>query len=89
MTIAERLMADPFELARALARRNNLVCNDGSIVCWECTDRLALLPSLHCPVCLAAAWRRLNITDPQCEQREQTEDDKSLMARKTGEVNGN
>lgn len=88
MTFADRLMADPFDLARALARRHNLVCNDGSIVCWDCKRVESLLPSLHCPRCLADAWQRLRITDPQCEQREQTDEDRSLMARKTGETNG-
>lgn len=79
-------IGDALELARSLARRHNLVCDDGQIICWECKRTEALLPSLHCPVCLADAWRRLGIIEPQCEQRTQTEDDKSLMVRKTGET---
>lgn len=68
--------------ARAQAIRNNLVCEDGTCVCWNCKRVEALLPSLHCPRCLADAWQRLGIIEPQCEQREQTEDDKSQLARK-------
>lgn len=76
-------IGDVHELARSLARRHNLVCDNGAIVCWECKQHEALLPSLHCPKCLADAWRRLGIVEPQCIQREQTEADKSLMVRKT------
>ena len=68
--------------AIAQAIRNNLVCDTGEIVCWNCRRAEALLPSLHCPRCLADAWQRLGIIEPQCEQREQTEDDKSRLARK-------
>jgi len=74
-------MGDPFGLARSLARRNNLVCDDGTVVCWDCRRVEALLPSLHCPRCLADAWQRLNIISPQCEQREQTEDDKRQLTQ--------
>lgn len=77
-----RLLADTFEVARHYARKHNLVCEDGTVVCWDCRKREALLPSLHCPLCLADVWRRLNITDPKCEQREQTDNDKRLMAQK-------
>lgn len=84
MTFANRLMADPDALARSLARRHNLVCNDGSVVCWNCRRESALMPSLHCGACLGETWRRLGIIEPRCEQREQTEDDKRLMAPLTG-----
>lgn len=56
------------------AIRNNLVCDNGQVICWECRQRLALIPSLHCPLCLQQAWQRLGITDPQCEQREQNQE---------------
>lgn len=41
-------------LAQAIAIRNNLVEDDGTIICWECRKKPALLPSLHCPHCLHA-----------------------------------
>jgi hypothetical protein len=59
------------EVARSLALQHNLVCTDSSILCWACRKRAALIPSLHCPACLADAWRRLNITEPQCPNHEQ------------------
>ena len=55
----------------ALARQHNLVCADGSIVCWACGERYALLPSLHCGQCLGAAYARNNIITPWCVNREQ------------------
>lgn len=75
-------MINIHETAIGLARKHNLVCNDGTIVCWECQQVEALMPSLHCPRCLQAVWARLNIHDPQCEQREQTAEDKRRMAPK-------
>jgi hypothetical protein len=59
------------ESARALAVQHNLVCTDGSIICWACRKRAALMPSLHCPACLAEAWHRLGIIEPQCPNYEQ------------------
>lgn len=81
MTLSSRLLRDPFETARMFARLNNLVCDDGTVVCWACEKHWALLPSLHCAACLQEAWHRLNIHSPCCEQREQTEEDRALMAR--------
>ncbi len=72
-------MIDKDAVARGLARRHNLVAEDGTVWCWECKREAALMPSLHCPPCLADAWDRLGITEPVCEQREQTERDKELM----------
>lgn len=40
--------------AAALAKKHNLICTDGTIVCWECRKRVALMPSLHCHLCLSA-----------------------------------
>lgn len=37
------------ETARRLAHRNNLIAEDGTICCWRCIERAALLPSLHLP----------------------------------------
>ena len=79
---------DMIALARSLAVRHNLVCNDGCIVCWECRRDRALLPSLHCPRCLTAAWNRAGIISPRCEQREQTEEDMRLMAPNQETENG-
>jgi hypothetical protein len=80
VTILDRLLADPEQTAFALARKHNLVCVDGTVVCWECRRHEALIPSLHCAVCLQAVWQRCNINNPCCEQREQTEEDKRRMA---------
>lgn len=61
-------------MALALARRHNLICDDGvTIVCWNCRNQLALMPSLHCPECLGAAYHRLGIVEPLCMQQEQQE----------------
>jgi hypothetical protein len=68
------------------AIRNNLVCANGQVVCWECRKREALIPSLHCALCLQAVWNRLGITNPQCEQREQTEDDRRRLKAPPGET---
>lgn len=68
-----------WETARNLARRNRLVDDNGTVWCWECNAREALLPSLHCPVCLAASWRRKGIVNPQCVNRSQTDDDRRIM----------
>lgn len=45
-------------MARDLAVRHNLVCDDGTIVCWECRTAEALLPSLHCWPCLLLGYER-------------------------------
>jgi hypothetical protein len=58
--------------ALAMARRHNLVCATGEIVCWGCGDRLALLPSLHCGACLGAHYARHHITTPWCPNRAQS-----------------
>ena len=63
--------------AAGLAHKHNLVCDDGSIICWECGAREALMPSLHCGGCLGAVYGRKGIVDPQCLNRAQTEHDKA------------
>ncbi len=40
--------------AEALVKKHNLRAADGIVYCWECHNRAALMPSLHCPFCLAA-----------------------------------
>lgn len=48
------------ETAVAMARKWNLVTEDGQIVCIKGCGRLATLPSLCCRECLAAhrgSWR--------------------------------
>jgi hypothetical protein len=70
-TLGKDTQALLVEAALAQAKKNNLVCEDGSIICWDCKKRHALLPSLHCASCLAEAWRRLGITEPQCPNYEQ------------------
>lgn len=66
-------------IARALARKNKLVCDDGTIVCWECGQREALLPQLHCGVCLDIAKRRLGHYDSAVINRAQTDEDRAAM----------
>lgn len=51
-TLAETIGEQLCEMARTLAVKHNLVCDNGQIICWECREREALLPSLHCPGCL-------------------------------------
>jgi hypothetical protein len=60
-------------MALSLAKRHNLVCDDGTIVCWNCRQAVALLPSLHCNTCLGQAYHRLGIVEPLCMQQEQQE----------------
>lgn len=64
-TLAELANERLIEMAKTLAVKHNLVCENGQIVCWECRDREALIPSLHCPGCLqmkrSARERRLEL----------------------------
>lgn len=55
------MVAAMHEVARDLARKHDLVSEQGVIICWNCRDADALMPSLHCPACLAKARKRLNI----------------------------
>lgn len=61
------------DVAIGLARKHRLVV-DGVLWCWNCGHKPALMPSLHCPHCLAESWRRRGIVG-QCVQREQTPQD--------------
>lgn len=55
--------------------------------CWGCDAREALLPSLHCAPCLAAAWGRIPIALPQCVNREQTDADRAAaLALRPGPI---
>jgi hypothetical protein len=67
-------MGDLVATAISLAAKNNLVCEDGTIVCWACREYRALLPSLHCHQCLADHHRRSG-TVGLCMNREQTPSD--------------
>lgn len=67
----ERHEIDINEMALALAKQHNLITADGGIVCWECGEAWALMPSLHCGRCLGAAYQRLHIHEPWCQQHEQ------------------
>lgn len=60
--------------AYSLAKKNNLE-HDGTIWCWNCSERSALMPSLHCHVCLTAAHRRKGREMPVCLNRKQTPED--------------
>lgn len=79
--VLEAALGDIAATAKSLARQHRLVRDDGTISCWQCREREALLPSLHCSICLEAQWRALNIYNPCCEQREQTLQDKEGMRR--------
>lgn len=59
------------EVARNMAIRHNLVDTDGAIWCWVCGANHALLPSLHCPICLGEAYGRLGIVAPRCVNTKQ------------------
>lgn len=62
------------ETAYSLAKKNKLLVDD-VIWCWNCSNRAALMPSLHCPTCLADSWSRLGIVMPECPNRLQTHED--------------
>ncbi len=62
------------EIAITRAKRERLE-HDGIIWCWACSERKALMPSLHCHVCLAAHHRRKGNLAPLCVNREQTPED--------------
>lgn len=78
---AKQLFAEPIDVAFNLARQHRLIGDDGTIVCWNCGDQEALLPSLHCLPCLAAARRRLGIPLPHAENRAQTDTDRERALR--------
>jgi hypothetical protein len=59
------------DIAYSIARKHKLEA-DGTIWCWNCSSRAALMPSLHCPTCLAESWRRMGIVMPECPNRLQT-----------------
>lgn len=63
-----------FEIAISRAREQKLE-HDGTIWCWHCSERRALMPSLACHVCLAAHHRRAGNLAPLCVNREQTPED--------------
>lgn len=58
-------MIDLMSTAMTFAIRNNLVADDGTIVCWWCRRSAALLPSLHCGPCLLEGYERT--TRAQCD----------------------
>jgi hypothetical protein len=68
------------ELARRLAARDRLLV-DGVIWCWNCGAKAALMPSLHCPQCLAAEYRRTGRVAPECVNRQQTPADVEAVSR--------
>lgn len=70
MTEDSILLALSQTLGRSLAIRHKLE-HDGTIWCWSCSERRALMPSLHCHLCLAAAHRRAGRLAPLCTNREQ------------------
>jgi hypothetical protein len=59
------------EAARSYAQRWRIIGTDGFVWCAECVERHALLPSLHCGLCLGAAYSRLGIVVPACLNHEQ------------------
>lgn len=66
-------LGDLIKTARSLARKMKLEW-DGVIHCWDCRQRPALMPSLHCHLCLAAYHRRRG-TVGTCVNRDQTPED--------------
>lgn len=61
-------------VAFSLARKHRLEA-DGVIWCWNCSKAPALMPSLHCPHCLASAWRTNLGGIGGCPNRAQTPED--------------
>lgn len=68
--LTQRILATAYQLAR----KHGLEAAD-TIWCWNCSERPALMPSLHCPQCLAEAWRQKGIVMPACPNRQQTAED--------------
>jgi hypothetical protein len=60
------------EMAITLARRENLVADDGQIYCWHCNRLGALMPSLACKACLDAQRERM-ARDRETDAREHPE----------------
>jgi hypothetical protein len=52
-----RLLGDVTGTARAMAKKHKL-CRDGVIWCWNCSEKAALMPSLHCGKCLNDHFKR-------------------------------
>jgi hypothetical protein len=71
MTGDSALDAQLEEMARALAAKHRLVDENGVVWCWQCSERLALIPSLHCGLCLGAQYAKLGIVAPLCVNRQQ------------------
>jgi hypothetical protein len=69
--LGEDIQARLLDTAYSLAKKNKLEA-DGTIWCWNCSKRAALIPSLHCPTCLADNWRVNGIVVPNCPNRLQT-----------------
>lgn len=67
------LMTEVREMAITLARRENLLADDGQIYCWVCNRLGALMPSLCCRGCLD-------------EHRERTARDRAQSAREHPET---
>jgi hypothetical protein len=78
-SLEEALAAVMASIAYSIARREKLE-QGGVIYCRNCSRRPALMPSLHCPPCLAEVWRRTG-SEMRCENREQTEEDVRACAR--------
>lgn len=73
-------MIDLVATARALAKQHGLE-REGTIYCWSCTERPALMPSLHCHLCLAAHHKRRGKVGV-CPNRPQTPEDVEACRKK-------
>jgi len=83
-SLGETFEAVTMKFARALAHRHKLVDDDGTVQCWTCGARRALMPQLHCAVCLAAAYRaRGGLVAGTVQNREQTDADRAFMRFET------
>lgn len=60
-------------IAHGFAANENLTDAEGAIWCRNCGANHALLPSLHCPICLGEAYGRLGIVAPRCVNTKQTQ----------------
>lgn len=74
MTVhVSRVLTEVMAAALSLAAKHKLEA-DGTIWCWNCGKKPALMPSLHCHTCLAAHFKRRGLV-PTCINREQTAED--------------
>ena len=68
-----RVLGDGISAAHDMARKHRLP-RDGVIWCWNCSDKPALMPSLHCDRCLAAHFKRMGTVGTNVNRQQNERD---------------